>query len=266
MKALEQYDLFGLKISVFDKADLITFIDQAIIENKQQVCFGYSLGYLPLFKEIPGLYEITNRWDLMVTDGRHFYWFARLFGAPLKFDISIPFLTELMLERANEKQYSVLLIGSDEKTNTAATNFVKLNYPNAHVYNGRSGGNFSENEQLELVNYINKVKPDMLFIGTSTPIKEHFTEKWRDQLDTRLIVPFGGMIDGLAGKVKLSSPLLKKLGLATFVRIAQEPRRLFRKKFGQIAEFFFRILPITLLYKVILRRKNFNLVQKYLKQ
>ena len=266
MKALEQHDLFGLKISIFTKPELINFIDEAITENKQQVCFGYSLGYLSLFKEIPGLYEKTNNWDLMVTDGRYFYWFAQAFGAPIKFDISIPFLSELMMQRANEKKYSILIIGSDDSTNTAATAHVREMYPNAVVYDGRTGGRFSEQEQVELVNYINSVKPDMLFIGTSTPIKENFTEQWKHQLDVRLIIPFGGMIDGLAGKVKLTPPLMKKLGLATFVRIAQEPRRLLMKNLFQISEFFLKLLPLTIFYRVLLRKKKFNLIEKYLRR
>jgi N-acetylglucosaminyldiphosphoundecaprenol N-acetyl-beta-D-mannosaminyltransferase len=266
MTELESYDLFGLKISVFTKEELIAYIDASIFENQKKVCFGYSLGYLSLFKVIKNLYEKTNGWDLMVTDGRYFYWYAKLFGAPLKFDISIPFLSNLMFQRASEKGYSVMLIGSDEDTNTKATNHIRLKYPGAVVYQGHTAGNFSEADQLEAVAHINKYKPNMLFIGASTPKKEEFTERWKGELAVNLIVPFGGMIDGLAGKVKLSSPLVKKLGLATVVRTVQEPKRLLRKNLFMLSEFFLKLLPLTVYHRLVLRKKKFNLIEEYLKR
>jgi len=212
------------------------------------------------------LYEKCNNYDLMVTDGRYFYWFARLLGAPIKYDISIPFLSELIMELADQKHFSMMLLGSSEDTNEKATDFLRKKYPNATVYNGYTGGSFSEDEQLISVAEINKNKPDILFIGASTPLKEDFATRWKDDLNVGLIVPFGGMIDGLAGKVRLTPPILKKLGLATFVRIAQEPRRLFAKNMWQFYEFFFKLLPLTIYYRFLLRKKNFNLVHKYLRK
>lgn len=265
MTDLKNYDFLGLKISIFDKPQLINYIKEVIASNKKKTCFGYSLGYISLFKQIPGLYEKCNNYDLMVTDGRFFYWFAKLFGAPIKLDISIPFLSELIMELANENKYSIMIIGSTEDTNQKATDFTRKKYPNAIVYDGDSCGSFSMEDQLAALKKINTCKPNILFIGASTPKKEDFATLWRDELEVNLIVPFGGMIDGLAGKVKLTPPILKRLGLASFIRTAQEPKRLFAKNVWMFYEIFFKILPIAFYHKIILRKNNFNIVEFYAK-
>jgi len=263
MNEIINHDFLGLKISIFDKQQLINYINQVIIANDKKVCFGYSIGYITLLKKIPGLYEKCNNYDLMVTDGRIFYWVAKFFGAPLKFDISIPFLSELILDIANENNYSIMLIGSTEETNEKATEFIRKKYPNAIVYGGDTCSLFSASDQLTTVKKINAHKPNILFIGASTPKKEDFATLWKDQLEVNLIVPFGGMIDALAGKVKRTPLILKKLGLSAFVRTAQEPKRLFVKNVWMFYEVFFKIFPLIFYYKFLLREKHFNIVELY---
>ena len=260
---IKNIDFYGLKLSIFKKDDLKLQIIETIDNNRKMVCFGYSFTYIPWFKNFPYLYEYANNYDLMVTDGRQFYLFAKMLGAPLKFDISIPFLSKLILEIANEKKYSLMIIGSDEKTNRAATENVKKNYPNAIVYDGYTGGDFSDEAQRITVNKINQNSPDIIFIGASSPKKEIFATKWKSSLETKIIVPFGGMIDGLAGKVWLTPPLLKKLGLASFIRVIQEPRRLLFLNIWLFYEIIFKIIPISIYQIKLKKNRNFFIPSIY---
>ena len=250
-------DFYGLKISYFTKRELIEDIIYTINNNEKKILYGYSFGNIPLFKYISELYYCTNNFDIMVTDGRLFFIYARLFGAPLKYDISIPFLSRLIMQIANENRYSMMIIGSTIEHNHAATNNLRKSYPNAIIYDGYDGGLFSESDQLKTVERINKVSPDILFIGVSSPKKEFFASRWKEELNTRIIVPFGGMIDGLAGKVWATPPFLKKIGLASLVRLVQEPKRLFKVTMWVTYETLFRIIP-SMIYNICIKRnKNF---------
>ena len=261
--SIESFDFYGLKISTFTKVELKNSIISNINNNDKKIYFGYSFGYFPLYKKYPELYELANNYDVIVTDGRLFYLFAKLLGAPVKFDISIPFLSRLIMDIANENKFSMMIIGSSKEWNDKATSNLKKSYPNAIVCNGYDGGDFSEEAQIETARIINLVSPDILFIGVSSPKKEVFATNWKDSLNVKIIVPFGGMIDGLSGKVVLTPPLLKKLGLATFVRAIQEPKRLFLESFLYSCEILFKIIPKTIFEVIFKRNKSFFIPSIY---
>jgi len=259
---LEQYNFFGLKISNFDLDELYSYFDYKINHSQKIVCFGYSFGSLPLFKKYKDLYNIINSFDLNVSDGTQFYWFMKIFGYRLKTFLSIPYLTLRTLEYAENKKKSVLLLGADAKTNKIATENLRIKYPNIHFLEGRDGY-FSEAEENDVVNFINSKKPNILLIGISSPKKERFAYKYKNELNTNVIIPCGGMIDVFAGKVKLASPFLKKIGLATLVRVFQEPRRQLWLNLWLAYETFFKIIPITIYQVKWKKNKNFIIPSIY---
>lgn len=260
--SIEDQDFFGLKVSNFSVNELYKYYDDVIEVSKTIICYGYSFGIIPFFKVYEDIYRIINSFDINVTDGTQFYWFMRLFGYKLKTFLSIPFLTIKTLEYANNKNKSVLLLGSDASTNRIATKNLKIKYPNIYFSDGMDGY-FSEAEENNVVNYINCKKPNILLIGISSPKKERFAYKYKNELNANIIIPCGGMIDVFAGKVKLASPFLKKIGLATLIRIIQEPRRQFWLNIWIAYETFFRIIPKTI-YEVKLKgNKNFTIPSIY---
>ncbi len=242
---IDQYDFYGLKISNFTISELHKYYDQTIFNSKTIVCYGYSFGIIPIFKKYPDLCNIINNFDINVTDGTHFYWFMNYLGFKIKTFLSIPFMTIDALEYANNNKKSVMLIGADEATNKAATNNLKKKYPRIHFFAGQNGY-FDEEEEGAVVRYINKCKPNVLLIGISSPKKERFADKYKNQLSSNIIIPCGGMIDVFSGKVKLATPFLKKIGLATLIRIIQEPRRQLLLKLWVTYETFGKIIPKTL--------------------
>jgi N-acetylglucosaminyldiphosphoundecaprenol N-acetyl-beta-D-mannosaminyltransferase len=261
--SLESYWFHGLKLSVFSLKELADEIVQTVENGRPKIFYGYALGFLPFIKKYPELIKITNSFDVMVTDGRFLYLFARFLDAPLKFDISIPFLTNLVFEIANSRGYSVMLLGSTKESNDKATKRLRIQYPNMIIYDGFSGGSFTEIEYDQIIEQVNKNKPDIICIGVSTPKKERFAFYAKGKVDTKIIIPFGGMIDGLAGTVKLTPHILKKLGFATIFRLFQEPRRLGVITLETVYESFIKVIP-RLLFEVKLKRnKEFSLKDIY---
>jgi N-acetylglucosaminyldiphosphoundecaprenol N-acetyl-beta-D-mannosaminyltransferase len=251
------YDFYGLNISVFSEEELNDQIITDLSGDKAKIYFGYSMGYFPLFRKYPELYTCANGYDRMVTDGRLFYLFAKMLGAPLKFDISIPFLSRKIMDIANMKGASMMVIGSLPDINQKATQHLRDRYPGAVVYDGHNGGKFTLEDQKKTIDHINTYSPDIVFLGISSPKKELFATNWKDKLNVKIIVPFGGMIDGLGGKVWLTPPLLKKMGFATLVRVVQEPRRLLWPNLVTIFYVFCVLLPSSFIQVLILRNKKY---------
>jgi N-acetylglucosaminyldiphosphoundecaprenol N-acetyl-beta-D-mannosaminyltransferase len=178
--------------------------------------------------------------------------------------MSIPEVTNYTLEYANKNRLKVLLFGAKQEVNSKAIENLSLKYPRIQFTEGINGY-FKETDEKNIVERINLLSPDIVLIGISTPIKERFAFNHKNDLKSSIIIPCGGMIDVYAGLVKQSPYLVKKMGFATAYRIMQEPRRLFRLHTWLVYETIFKILPITIYYRLLKRQKEFNLIDKYLR-
>ncbi len=250
---IEHTYFFGLKVSVFTYNELINYIEQTLISNKPKVFFGYSLGLIAYFKKYPEIYKYANRFDLMITDGRLFYLMAKFVGLPLKYEISIPYLVELILNIAEKKKISVMIIGSTEDNNNLASKNIKEKYKNIKILPGITGGIFEDNDIELVIKHINFYKPEIILVGVSSPKKERFSYISKDKLNTKIIIPCGGAIDILSGKTKRIPIFVKKIGLGAIWRLSLEPKRLFKRYMFLIFEVIFRLIPI-----IIIKNRNHN--------
>jgi N-acetylglucosaminyldiphosphoundecaprenol N-acetyl-beta-D-mannosaminyltransferase len=253
---------FGIPISGFTLADLKLFITSLKQNSVPKILYGFSLHSIYSISKVPEIIKLGNQADLIVIDGRPFYWLLKMFKVPVKSNISIPESVLYTLKLANDNKYSVLLFGSTFEVNTIACENIKREYPGIHVLNGMSGY-FNQNEVEEKIKIINTQNPDIVLIGISSPQKERIAFNFKNNFNAKLIIPCGGMIDVLAGKAKLSPPLIKKLGLASFYRIIQEPKRLMFDRIKFYIFFFFNLLPILIWNGAIRKRKDFSLLEHY---
>jgi N-acetylglucosaminyldiphosphoundecaprenol N-acetyl-beta-D-mannosaminyltransferase len=254
MKKIEFIDFFNLKLSIFEIKELLDYIHDVIIENRKAICYGYSFGTLPYFKKYPEIAIYSNQFDVSVIDGRGLFVLVKLLGFPIKSDLSIPTLVDLTLRQANDNNFSVMLLGAKQDINNKATENLKLKYPNARIFPGINGY-FKEIEEDEIISKINKLKPDILLIGISSPIKEKFAFINQNKLNVKIIIPCGGVIDILAGHKKRIPKFIKKMGLAWFYRYIQEPRRLFKDSILNSFSVLFHMIPYLLITSYILHKK-----------
>jgi len=256
-------DFYGLKLTCVNTSELFKNICSAIANNKKMIIYGYSLGAIRLMRKFPIMHYFGNNIaDINLVDGRGLYMLARFMSFPLKEDISIPDFSRKLLDIANNNSYSIMLFGASEKSNINATNNVKSLYKKIIVYDGINGY-FNSNQEKQIVDTINYYKPDILYIGISSPIKEEFVIRWKDYLDVKIIVLCGGFIDILSGEKKQTPKLLKKIGMASLFRFIQEPKRLYRYFFPFIGFMLFNFLPVLIFKVLILRDKNFSIPNYY---
>jgi len=240
---IQTYNVHGLKVSVFDDIDLSNYIVAVINQSNKIICYGYSFGSIPFFKEYPQMAKYPNTFDISVCDGRWFFWFCKFRGYKMKSALSIPDMVQLVLNLANRNKYSVMILGSTVDNNNLATNNLKRLYPDVNVLEGYDGGFFTEQDCIKSVEIINQRKPDILLIGVSLPKKESFAYNYKKQLRTKVIIPFGGYVDILSGKSMKMPTVIKKLGLAFLYRFIQEPRRFFKDGILNPLESILILLP-----------------------
>ena len=70
---------------------------------------------------------------------------------------------------------------------------------------------------------------ELLFVAMGVPRQESFIEEQWDRLGARVVIGVGGSFDVIAGLRKRAPAFLQRAGLEWAYRLAQEPRRLFRR-------------------------------------
>src|SRR5690606_37696122 len=93
---------------------------------------------------------------------------------------------------------------------------------------GTHHGYLADGGEEQIIAELNRLKPDILYIGMGVPRQEKFLDKYLKEIDVKLAMTVGGSIDVLAGKVRRAPLWMQRLGLEWLYRLIQEPRRIGR--------------------------------------
>jgi beta-1,4-glucosyltransferase len=88
-----------------------------------------------------------------------------------------------------------------------------------------------------LIDKINRSKPDVVLVALGNPIQEEWILDNRPALDAGVVIGVGALFDFWAGDKPRAPRLVQRLRLEWFYRLCLEPRRLFRRYTVDIVKF-----------------------------
>ena len=150
-------------------------------------------------------------------------------------------LMQELLRLANEKGYSVYFFGAKEEVLNDMLTIFKKDYPNLRVV-GHRNGYFSAEEEEAIQEDIREKNPDFVFVGITSPKKEYLIQKFMDNGVNSVFMGVGGSFDVLSGHIKRAPLWMQHAHLEWLFRVANEPRRLFKRYFVGNATFIKRVL------------------------
>ena len=151
-----------------------------------------------------------------------------------------------LLVLANKKGYSVYFFGAKEEVLTDMLAIFKKDYPNLQVV-GHRNGYFSAEEEEIIQEDIRKKNPDFVFVGITSPKKEYLIQKFMDNGVNSVFMGVGGSFDVLSGHIKRAPMWMQKANLEWLFRVANEPKRLFKRYF---------VGNVSFIYKVVKEKKR----------
>lgn len=128
-------------------------------------------------------------------------------------------------EKSGESHF--FLGGSQDTIEKTIANVKKL-YPNLNIA-GYRNGYFTAEEEKDVLDFIDKLQPNFVWVGLGRPKQEKFSLKIKDNCRVGVIKTCGGLFDFLAGTNKRAPMLMQRLGLEWLFRLYLEPKRLFRR-------------------------------------
>jgi len=97
------------------------------------------------------------------------------------------------------------------------------------------------NEQAEVEDVMARVRPDIIWVGLSTPKQERFMSEFISRLPFGVMIGVGAAFDIHTGRLKDAPDWVKKAGLQWFHRLCQEPARLWKRYLVNNSRFLWRL-------------------------
>lgn len=228
--------ILNVKINNVTLEDVMIEIEENLKNNKQTSIYTPNTEFIMMCLKDNEFLDLINKADIVVPDGIGLIYASRIKKIPLKERIAGYDLSVKLLELANKNNLKLYMIGGKPGVAEKASKRIGEKYPNISMsgcnhgyFKGTHIGMSGHEEELEIINDINKKSPDILFVGFGAKKQEKWIEYNRHKINAKIIIGNGGTIDGLAGNVKRAPNIFIKLGLEWFYRLIHEPKRIKRQ-------------------------------------
>jgi len=184
--------------------------------------------------------------DLITPDGIGMVVASRLLGGRIRKRVTGSDIFQSVSRSLNEQgRGRVFFMGSTESNLSAIKQKMAIDFPGISAvgtYSPPFKSRFSEADNAEMVDAVNRFRPDILWVGMTAPKQEKWTYHHRDKLNAKVIGPVGAVFDFYIGRVKRSHPYFQQTGLEWLPRLLQQPKRLWRRTCISAPRFLFMVL------------------------
>ncbi|HHZ02808.1 MAG TPA: WecB/TagA/CpsF family glycosyltransferase [Tissierellia bacterium] len=249
---MDKLSIMDVRIDNCSMDEVLKIAEEKITKDEQYIIYTPNTEIVMMCQKDEEFLNIINKSHINVPDGVGLIYASKIKKYPLKEKVAGYDLSVNLLKLANEKGLRLYALGGKPGVAEAAMKNVKKQYPGIKIagthhgyFKGAHLGMGGHEEEVAVIEDINKQRPHILFVGFGAKKQEEWIEYNRDLLKANIIIGNGGTLDGLAGIVKRAPDIFIKLGLEWLYRLMREPKRINR----QI------VLPIFMI-KVVLGNKN----------
>ncbi len=179
----------------------------------------------------PRLRAILNQSFLNTPDGMPMVWMGKLHGFKEMDRVYGPDLMLLVCEFTRDKGYTHFLYGGGEGLAPELKERLEKKFTGIKIV-GTYTPPFrplNATEEADFIRTVAEKKPDIIWVGLSTPKQEKFMAQYWQKLDATLLFGVGAAFDFHAGRVRQAPRWMQRSGLEWFFRLCCEPRRLSRR-------------------------------------
>ncbi len=227
MDTKNRFDFFGTQINATNPEEVGTFLVEYDYSKVGYVSFPDS-SVVASAQNDRVLQNILNNALLTLPDGKPSEFFARMKGYKNVSTVSGYWLCKRLLNTSLTHYF----LGSSEEKLAKIISNIQVEFPQARVLGYNSPpfydlSFFKAGNTLEgALEEINRLKPDLIWIGLSSPKQDYLIQSHAPKLLHGVMMGVGGVFDYLSGDVKKSPEWIKKIGLRWLWRLAKEPKRL----------------------------------------
>ena len=220
-------DFLGCPLDLLTSAELLAELAHVIDTRAGPRLIQFVNGNkVAQVREDATMGPLLWRAHYVLADGQPILPMARLLGIRIPERIDGIGLMGKLLKLADQRAYSVFLLGAKPPIVEACVTKITREFPHLKIAGFRNGY-LSAAETDEVVAQVRAAQPDILFLGMGTPMKERFADQHARDLGAAVIQGVGGSFDVMAGLVSRAPVWVQRIGMEWLYRVLQEPKRMF---------------------------------------
>jgi N-acetylglucosaminyldiphosphoundecaprenol N-acetyl-beta-D-mannosaminyltransferase len=220
--------VLGCHIDRVDMTQTLARCEDLIARREFAQHVAINAAKLVAMQHDPELRRIIDACELVSADGQSVVWASRLLGDPLPERVAGIDLMQELFALAERRGFRVFILGAKAEVLEMARHRILAQHPRLQLV-GTRDGYFSTDGEAEVAEEVHDARPDILFVAISSPRKEYWLGRYGRTIDVPFVMGVGGAIDVVAGITQRAPWPLQRLGLEWAYRLAQEPRRLWRR-------------------------------------
>lgn len=221
-------DVLGVKVSPLTMAGALAVISDVVSKRQcMYVCVTGVHGVMECRRD-PRLRAVHNAAGLVTADGMPVVWFMRLTGHRFAERVYGPDLMRAVMATSVECKYRHFFYGGAAGVAEQLRDRLVSNHPGLQVV-GTYCPPFcplTAEEDQAVVETINKARPDIVWVGLSTPKQELWMAGHLGRIEAPVMIGVGAAFDFLAGTKRQAPRWIQRNGLEWLFRLCAEPGRL----------------------------------------
>jgi N-acetylglucosaminyldiphosphoundecaprenol N-acetyl-beta-D-mannosaminyltransferase len=218
----------GIPVSNLSEQNAVEVIEALISEGGSHYGAVVNAAKLVAASRDDALRSALLNADLVTADGMSVVWASRVLGRALKERVAGIDLFERLVERAASKGLAVYFLGAREEAVRGTVELFGKKYPALRVA-GYRNGYFEAADSRQVCEAIKQANADLLFVAMGSPRQENWIASNLALTGVRFALGVGGSFDHLGGRARRAPRWMQRSGLEWLHRLAQEPRRLWRR-------------------------------------
>lgn len=210
-----------------DEAGKIT---KELVETSNKTCkivVAPNTEFIMMAQKDEEFFDVLKSADLATPDSVGIMLGGKFQKKPFKQRIPGQAYFRKVLEIGEKENWSFYLLGGkDDVPQMAAENLKKI-YPNINIV-GYHEGFFELEGEEKVIQEINSLKPNVLFVAMGAPLQEKWIAKYKNDLKVDVAAGQGGTFDYEAGKIKRAPKIFQKLCIEWLWRLILQPSRIIR--------------------------------------
>jgi N-acetylglucosaminyldiphosphoundecaprenol N-acetyl-beta-D-mannosaminyltransferase len=174
------------------------------------------------------LWSALSRADLVYADGVGVVWASRILGGCRLVKMTGADWVWPFCAWAQDHAVSIYILAGRPGIAEEAGKVLLQRYPHLKIF-GCADGFFQQKSEADVIREINRLRPQVLFVGLGTPLQEHWLAVHRPDLEVPLCWAVGALFDYVAGYERRVPAWMYALGLEWFWRLWLDPRGKWRR-------------------------------------
>lgn len=232
-------NILGVGVSAVNMDQALDVIDGWISERRANYVCCRDVHGLVLCQKDDILRSIHNHAGLVTPDGMPLVWLSRRAGHAHVDRVYGPDLMLALIEHSLAKGYRHFFYGGAPGIPEKLVAKLKARFPELIVAGCHSPPfrALTEAEAEQIMENINRVHPNIVWVGLSTPKQEKWMAAHVANVDGATLIGVGAAFDFLAGETRQAPRWIQRSGFEWLFRMMVEPRRLW-PRYGKVIPLF----------------------------